>query len=414
MAKSVGRDEGKRKERKKINYKELIENDENSREKPCGQKLKELAKSKEAMRAKLYRLGLTNEKKERLNQLAKERMRKYRAKLKENTKKPTNVPTRKEEVSQGQRAYWRGKKRQSRTRETQDGKLRERKKINFIEKDENSLEKPHGQKLKKLAKSKEAMRAKLYRLGLADEKRERSNQLAKERMRKYREKLKENNDKKPTNVSKCKLKEAKEEVSQGQRAYWREKKRQSRTRETQEKKQLYNLKRREKYKETKVKKSLSKNKSANSSEQNASFTEDKVCDEEAQKPRNENNKSPATTRKTVARCSGKLPRTPKKWLKVVGGLIKPRKKKLLDESGLVASPKTKPLIEAKRELVLGVKDFIKKHKSRRNKYQRKNWISAILNDAKKQGIQIFIKQNPGIQWRNLVKKSFIQREVDNS
>jgi hypothetical protein len=202
-------------------------------------------------------------------------------------------------------------------------------------------------------------------------------------------------------------KEAKEEEKSKtqMRAYWREKKQQSRARETQEKKELDNLKRREKYKETKAKKSLSKNKSASSGKETASFTEYTTTnhDKEAQKPNDDDYKSPASKRKAISRCSKKLPRTPKKWLKVVDGIIKratPRKRKLLDESGLLASPMTKRQIATNREIVLGLKEYLKKTKSsRKNKYHRRNLISTILNNAKKRGILTSLRQNLGIQWR---------------
>jgi rubrerythrin len=81
---------------------------------------------KENNRAKLYRLSLSDELKKKSNELTKERMIRYRERIKEKqTGKPAKVSTQKEakeeEDAKGRmRVYWRGKKRESRARESTD------------------------------------------------------------------------------------------------------------------------------------------------------------------------------------------------------------------------------------------------------------------------------------------------------
>lgn len=298
-------------------------------------------------------------------------------------------------------------------------KLVERKKISYREQDEKEDNvTAYAKKIQKLAHSKQIQefrlkennRAKLYRLSLSDEQKKKSNELTKERMIRYRERLKEKQTGKPAKVSTPK----EEEDAKGRmRVYWRGKKRESRARESTVKKELDNIKQKEKYREIKAGKNLFTENISTCFQEEGTAT----CSDSEINLKENDYRSPDAARKAISRCSKNLPQTPEKWLKVADNILKramPRKIKLLDESGLVVSPKTREEIEVNRSIVQGVREYIKPSRSRKKKhFYRRSLVSTVVKHAKEKKIHVNIRKHLGIQWRNLVSKSYIQEEEDN-
>jgi hypothetical protein len=303
-------------------------------------------------------------------------------------------------------------------------KLGERKKISIREQDENEDNvTAYAKKIQKLAHSKqiqefrlkETNRAKLYRLSLSDEQKKKSNELTKERMIRYRERLKEKQTGKPAKVPMRKEAKEEEDAKGRMRVYWRGKKRESRARESTVKKEHDNIKPKEKYREIKAGENLF----TDAENISTCFQEEgtATCSDSEINLKENDYRSPDAARKTISRCSKNLPQTPEKWLKVADNILKramPRKIKLLDESGLVVSPKTREEIEVNRSIVQGVREYIKPSRSRKKKhFYRRNLVSTVVKHAKEKKIHVNIRKHLGIQWRNLVSKSYIQEEEDN-
>lgn len=162
-----------------------------------------------------------------------------------------------------------------------------------------------------------------------------------------------------------------------------------------EKKEVNNLKRRQEYHESKAKEKL--------------FKENEDEDDE-------DYNSPAAGRKAIERCSKNIPKTPKKWLRVVGGILKkvtPKKNKLLNETMLVVSPKKKVQIEANKGIARGVKEFLQKNRGRKKKHIRYSLVETIIKHAKQTEDKLDVKKKLGLQWKNLVSKSYIYEEKDD-
>lgn len=213
-------------------------------------------------------------------------------------------------------------------------------------------------------RNKEANRQRSYRASMSDEKRKQCNQNTKERMLRYRQKLK---DKASNTTSSLRIKTRKEqklkdEEAQKQRLYWCMKQQECRLRQTKKKKQETNDKKRAKQALKKKKNAVSRNLeeghidngiinntstdkgNTDSSNLEVELNMDKENIVSSEEGRDYN--STASVKNTIDRVNTRMPRTPQNCLGIVGEVTKrptTRENRLLKKTGLVVSPDSKKL-----------------------------------------------------------------------
>lgn len=208
-------------------------------------------------------------------------------------------------------------------------------------------------------RNKEANRQRSYRASMSDEKRKQCNQNTKERILRYRQKLKDkaSNTTSSPRIKTRKEQKLKDEEAHKQRLYWHMKQQECRLRQTKKKKQETNDKRRTKHALKKKKHAVSRNleeghidngiinnTNTDSSNLEVELSMDKQNIVSSEEGRDYN--STASVKNDIDRVNTRMRRTPQKCLGIVGEVAKratTREKRLLKKTGLVISPDSKKL-----------------------------------------------------------------------
>ncbi|XP_064649611.1 uncharacterized protein LOC135501423 [Lineus longissimus] len=224
----------------------------------------------------------------------------------------------------------------------------------------------------------ESTRLILHRISLSDEQRKQYNAKAAERMRRYRERKKENiNPQK--RMTRAEI-QSSEEKKTKQREYWRLKKQEYRASLTGQ------AKRRRREKE----------RAQREPEQGEVVSSHVSPDEES----DEDFQTDCARRKAISRVKQCMPKTPKKWIKVIGGLVRkmsPRKQKHAENHGFVNNPDNTVHAEIGINISKEV-DKLKKKRDRKSLAVRRRLVLAMPRRAN------------SVKWSKLVNRQSDMRD----
>lgn len=189
-------------------------------------------------------------------------------------------------------------------------------------------------------RNKEANRARLYRASMSDEGKKQYNQNTKERMLRYRQKLKDkaSNTSLVPRIKTRKEQKLEDEEGHKQRSYWRMKQQECRLRQSKKKKDEINNKRKAKHALKKIIHAVSRNLQEGHIDNAIINNSSDTGNTDSSNQDKENIVSSASVRNIIDRVNTRMPRIPQKCLGIVGEVTKrgtTREKRLLKKTGLV-------------------------------------------------------------------------------